>query len=137
LATSSRFPEADQVVAADWWTALKSITLTPRTAVVLMTHSLEDDVEIVSLAPTWPLAYFGVLGPEHRREWLLERIDDARLADRLREELHGPIGLDLGERSPAGIAVSIVAEILSKLNDRSQAALFASPNDAALARQAR
>jgi xanthine dehydrogenase accessory factor len=123
LATSSRFPEADHIVAADWWTSLESITFTPRTAVVLMTHSLEDDVEILSLFRERSVAYLGVLGPEHRRAWLLERIDDADRSDWLRENLRGPIGLDLGDRSPAGIAVSIVAEIQSELNGRTPAPL--------------
>jgi xanthine/CO dehydrogenase XdhC/CoxF family maturation factor len=123
LAISSRFPEADHIVAADWWTTLESITFTPRTAVVLMTHSLEDDVEILSLFRERSVAYLGVLGPEHRRAWLLERIDNTDRSDWLREHLRGPIGLDLGDRSPAGIAVSIVAEIQSELNGRSPAPL--------------
>ena len=118
LATRSRYPEADQVVAADWWTALNSIKFTRRTAVVLMTHSLEDDVEIVTMLHERPVAYLGVLGPAHRRQWLLERIDDAEQSDWIRQRLRGPIGLDLGDRSPAGIAVSIVSEILSELNGR-------------------
>ncbi len=122
LATTSRFPEADQIMAADWWTALKSIRFTPRTAVVLMTHSLDDDAEILTLLPE-PVAFLGSLGPSHRRQWLLESIDDAEQSDRLREQLRGPIGLDLGDRSPTGIAVSIVAEILSELNGRSPAPL--------------
>lgn len=118
LATHSRFPDADQVVAADWWTALGSITFTPQTAVVLMTHSLDDDVEILSIFPQRPIAYLGALGPAHRRQWLLDRIDEARTVNWLRERLRGPIGLDLGDRSPAGIAVSIVSEILCELNGR-------------------
>jgi xanthine dehydrogenase accessory factor len=83
-----------------------------------MTHSLEDDVEILSLFRERSVAYLGVLGPEHRRAWLLERIDDADVSAWLGENLRGPIGLDLGDRSPAGIAVSIVAEIQSELNGR-------------------
>ncbi len=125
LAARSRFADADQVVAADWWTALGTITFTPRTAVVLMTHSLEDDIEILSMFRPRPLAYLGALGPAHRRGWLLERIDDTELASWLDEHLRGPIGLNLGERSPAGIAVSIVAEILSELNGRTPAPLSA------------
>src|SRR5206468_4205299 len=39
LVTRSRFPESDQLVVKDWQSALRSITLTPTTAVVLMTHS--------------------------------------------------------------------------------------------------
>jgi xanthine/CO dehydrogenase XdhC/CoxF family maturation factor len=32
--------------------------------------------------------------------------------------VHGPIGLDLGDRSAAGIAVAVAAEILARLNHR-------------------
>ena len=110
-------------MAADWWTALNSIKFTRRTAVVLMTHSLEDDVEILTTLRERPAAYLGVLGPAHRRQWLLERIDDAEQSDWIRQRLRGPIGLDLGDRSPAGIAVSVVSEILSELNGRTPAPL--------------
>jgi xanthine dehydrogenase accessory factor len=127
LASRARFPDADQVVASDWWTALRSITFTPQTAVVLMTHSLVDDAEILPLLAEQPAAYVGVLGPEHRRRWLLESVEGAAaLPEAFVSRLRGPVGLDLGDRSPGGIAVSIVAEILAELNGRTAAPLFQS-----------
>jgi xanthine/CO dehydrogenase XdhC/CoxF family maturation factor len=129
LATHGRFPEADQLVASDWWTALRSITFTPQTAVVLMTHSLADDAEILPLLAERPAAYIGVLGPAHRRRWLLENVEDAAvLPETFVDRLRGPIGLDLGDRSPGGIAVAIVAEIMAELNGRTPAPLFHSAN---------
>ncbi len=126
LATRARFPDADQLVAGDWSSALRSITFTPRTAVVLMTHSLVDDAEILPLLAERPAAYVGVLGPEQRRRWLLEMAEEAvRLPEAFVNRFRGPIGLDLGERSPSGIAVSIVAEILAELNGRTPAPLSA------------
>jgi xanthine dehydrogenase accessory factor len=127
LATRARFPDADEIVATDWRNALRSITFTPQTAVVLMTHGLVDDAELLPLLTERPMAYVGVLGPAHRRRWLLENVEDAAefpasFIDRLR----GPVGLDLGDRSPGGIAVSIVSEILAELNSRTPAPLFQS-----------
>jgi xanthine dehydrogenase accessory factor len=127
LASRARFPDADQLVADVWWTALRSITFTPQTAVVLMTHSLPDDVEILPLLAERSVAYIGALGPEHRRRWLLESVGGAvALPEMFVNRLRGPIGLDLGDRSPNGIAVSIVAEILGELNGRTPAPLFQS-----------
>jgi xanthine dehydrogenase accessory factor len=127
LATRARFPDADQVVATDWRAALQSITFTPQTAVVLMTHNLVDDAEILPLLAERPMAYVGVLGPAHRRRWLLENVEDAaELPASFVNRLRGPVGLDLGERSPGGIAVSIVSEILAELNTRTPAPLFQS-----------
>lgn len=117
LATRERFRDADQVVVADWGTALRSIAFTPRTAVVVMTHSLSDDAQIVPLLVERAAFYRGALGPERRREWLLEGANGA-LPEPFVRSLRGPIGLNLGERSAGGIAVSIVAEILAELNGR-------------------
>jgi xanthine dehydrogenase accessory factor len=119
LATHARFPEADQVHAADWWNALNEIAFTPNTAVVVMTHSVNDDAEILPLLSEKPAAYIGVLGPEHRLGWVLRDANaTAALSEEFTARVRGPIGLDLGERSPDGIAVSIVSEILAELNRR-------------------
>jgi xanthine dehydrogenase accessory factor len=124
LVTRSRFPDADQLVANDWWSALQSITITPRSAVVLMTHSLVDDAALLPLLVERPAAYLGVLGPERRR-WLLDNVD-TQMPESFASRLRGPIGLNLGDRSPNGIAVSIVSEILAELNGRTPAPLYRS-----------
>ena len=120
LATRARFPDADAVIGADWARAVEQITFTPRTAVVMMTHGLADDVDILPLLADKPLAYVGALGPPHRREWVLER---AMVTGSLAARFRGPIGLNLGDRSPAGIAVSITSEVLATLNARDAAPL--------------
>ena len=89
-----------------------------------MTHSLVDDAEILPLLAERPAAYIGVLGPARRRRWLLENVEEAAaLPETFVNRLRGPIGLDLGDRSPGGIAVSIVSEILAELNGRTPAPL--------------
>lgn len=124
LANRTRFPDADHVVAADWWKALEEIAFTPQTAVVLMTHSVEDDVEILPLLSEKPAAYVGMLGPVHRRGWVLQGAQETvELNEEFVGRVRGPIGLDLGERSAEGIAVSIVSEILAEMNGRTAAPL--------------
>jgi xanthine dehydrogenase accessory factor len=119
LATEARFPTADQVLAADWDEAVDALRFTPRTAAVLMTHSLDDDARVLSRLAGRPLSYLGALGPAHRRQWLLEAAaEDAPLDEAFATAVRGPIGLDLGDRSPAGIAVAVAAEILARFNDR-------------------
>src|SRR3954447_25529 len=122
LATPSRFPDARVVLSGDWDEVVATVTFSSRTAVVLMTHDLDDDAQVLARLSERPLAYLGALGPTHRRQWLLEHLStltvlpDKRIAGILR----GPVGLDLGERSAPGIAVAIVAEILSHLNRRAE-----------------
>jgi xanthine dehydrogenase accessory factor len=120
LATAARFPEAQKVVAADWDEVVNTLCYSGRTAAVLMTHSLDDDARVLSALSRRQLSYIGALGPAHRRRWLLEEVAalGVRLTDDARLKLRGPIGLDLGDRSAAGIAVAAVAEILAHFNAR-------------------
>ncbi|HWW10759.1 MAG TPA: XdhC family protein, partial [Candidatus Acidoferrales bacterium] len=123
----ARFPRARAVVAGDWEEAVRALGFSPRTAAVLMTHSLEDDAFVLSLLARQPVSYIGALGPEHRRQWLIEEVAalGVRLTDDVRLKLRGPIGLDLGDRSAAGIAVAVAAEILAHLNVRDAQPLHA------------
>ena len=49
LATAARFPNADVVSAGEWDEMPERVHITSRTAVVLMTHSLEDDACVLAL----------------------------------------------------------------------------------------
>jgi xanthine dehydrogenase accessory factor len=130
FATAARFPRATAVFAGDWNEAVDALTFSPRTAVVLMTHDLDDDARVLSLLSGRPLAYVGALGPAHRREWLLDEVSSLSAGHAADPPVmvRGPIGLDLGDRSAAGIAVAVTAEILAALNHRQ-----AQPLDATVA----
>jgi xanthine dehydrogenase accessory factor len=91
-------------------------------AVVVMTHSFEQDAKILAclLVLEAPPGYIGVLGPQRRtRELLCEAarllnapsIGIAEQAERWLTRLHAPTGLDLGADSPETIALSVLAEI--------------------------
>jgi xanthine dehydrogenase accessory factor len=121
LATRERFPDADEIIAADWHCSIEQITFTPRTAVVMMTHSIADDVELLPHLHGKAFGYLGSLGPAHRRQWVIEGANVSQSP--LARKLQGPIGLNLGDRSAAGIAVSVVAEILAELNQRDATSL--------------
>ena len=120
LATSARFPNARAVVTSEWEEAVDALVFSPRSAAVLMTHSLDDDARVLSLLSRRQLPYLGALGPAHRRQWLIDQASAYDMAggNQIAMKVHGPIGLDLGERSAAGIAVAVAAEILARLNHR-------------------
>ena len=79
--------------------------------VVVLSHSRAVDGPALVAALASRAGYVGALGARHtqaaRAGWLAERgIDDL-------SRIHGPAGLDLGARTPAEIAVAIVAEMLA------------------------
>jgi xanthine dehydrogenase accessory factor len=126
LATTGRFPDADAVLAGDWADVVDAVRITPKTALVLMTHSLEDDARVLSMLAGRMPSYIGALGPARRRQGLLDMAAElgTPLTDALATRVHGPIGLDLGDRSAAGIAVAVAAEIAAWANDREARPLY-------------
>jgi xanthine dehydrogenase accessory factor len=134
LATTSRFPRADDVVAGDWDDIISAVLFTARTAVVLMTHSLQDDARVLSLLDERSCNYLGALGPAQRRRWLIEEVGarGTPLSAASVARLRGPVGLDLGDRSATGIAVAVTAEILASINHREARSLTTHATEGAI-----
>lgn len=85
------------------------------TAIVLMTHSFNKDIQYLMALKDVQPAYFGLLGPTHRRERIfsqfLEYFPDTSVE--FFEKINGPMGINIGAESASEIALSILAEILS------------------------
>jgi xanthine dehydrogenase accessory factor len=63
-----------------------------------------------------PAFYIGALGSRGNTQKRKQRLLEFDLSEDQIDRLHGPIGLDLGSKTPAEIAVSIVAEIIAVRN---------------------
>lgn len=109
LARAERFPQAARVTALE--AALAALTADD--AAVVMTHSYEQDREIVRGLLARELKYIGMLGPRARTERLVSEVArELELdAEACFGRLHSPVGLDLGGHAPAAIALSIAAEL--------------------------
>ena len=116
LATAARFPNATNVVTAPVEELAGLCGLRADDAVVLMTHSFEQDQRLLNALLVTPLRYLGQLGPRQRTQQLLADVatDRERLAGAAR--LHSPIGLDIGGHTAETIALAIIAEIQSVLS---------------------
>ncbi|MFB7169854.1 XdhC family protein [Streptomyces sp. NPDC056254] len=91
--------------------------------VVVLSHDEQFDVPMLRAALAAGVPYVGALGSRRttarRREGLLAAgVTEAELA-----RVHGPIGLDLGARTPPETALAICAEILAVLGSRKAGAL--------------
>lgn len=87
--------------------------LTAADNVVVLSHDLDVSGNALRLALASDAGYLGGLGSRHtqaaRADWL--RAHD--VPQRAIDSIHGPAGLDIGSRTPAEIALSILAEIVS------------------------
>jgi xanthine/CO dehydrogenase XdhC/CoxF family maturation factor len=79
-------------------------------------HLLSDQAYLAALAEHQPIPYVGLLGPAPRRARLMQELADASRG--LDGRLHGPIGLDIGAKTPETIALAIVGEIQAVLAGR-------------------
>jgi xanthine/CO dehydrogenase XdhC/CoxF family maturation factor len=95
------------------------VTLTPRTAAVVMSHNLPRDTDYVQALLDAGVAYIGVLGPRGRTEKMLADIS-SRASESLKnsDRLFAPVGIDIGGDGPDAIALAIIAEISAVINER-------------------
>jgi xanthine dehydrogenase accessory factor len=92
------------------------LQLDPHSAVVAVTHDPKLDDLVLLEALKSPAFYIGALGSRGNTAKRRERLALFDLSPAEIDRLHGPIGLDIGAKTPAEIAVSIVAEIVAVKN---------------------
>jgi xanthine dehydrogenase accessory factor len=93
-----------------------ALQLDPHSAVIAVTHDPKlDDMALLEALKS-PAFYVGALGSRSNTATRKERLKLFDLTDAEIDRLHGPVGLDLGSKTPAEIAVSIVAEIVAVKN---------------------
>ncbi len=111
FATKERFGAA--AAMAEWPEAsFDKLGLDARTAVVALTHASHIDDEALTAALRSPCLYIGALGSRGTHAKRLERLAAAGFAPDELQRIHAPIGLAIGAKGPAEIAVSILAEII-------------------------
>jgi xanthine dehydrogenase accessory factor len=109
-ANRERFPEADVVIAEPIGPALRGLTVTPSTAVVVAMRNHDLDFDATAAALRTKAEYVGLIGSRRKAILIAERLlADGLPADRVRA-LRTPIGLDIGARTPAEIALAILGE---------------------------
>ncbi len=92
------------------------LQLDPHSAVVALTHDPKLDDMVLLEALKSPAFYIGALGSRANTAKRKERLAMFDLSAEQIDRLHGPIGLDIGSRTPGEIAVSILAEIIAVRN---------------------
>ena len=121
LAKPARFPEAERVLTLSESAAnFEQLALTHRDAVALLTHSFEQDRNLLGKLLPIELRYLGLLGARHRSRLLLTEAA-AQLGwspEEALQRVHAPIGLDLGGDSPEAVALAILAEIQSVVQQK-------------------
>jgi len=117
-ATRERFPDADEIRIGMPSEIVAGFDLHRRTAVVLLAHDYKFELPVLRGVLRRPAAYIGLLGNRKRGAAIRQMlVDEGFTADEL-ARIHTPIGLDLGGKGSADVALAILAEIVAVNNGK-------------------
>ena len=111
--TAERIPEADELVVGWPDEVLRDAPVDQRTAICVLTHDRKLDVPALKAALASPAGYIGAMGSRRTTEARAAALREEGVGDEELTRIRAPIGLDLGSRTPAEIAVAVAAEIVS------------------------
>jgi len=120
FAREERFP-GSQLIRTWPGEALSALAPDHRTAVVTLTHDAKLDDPALVAALGSAAFYVGALGSKRTHAKRMARLKEQGLDDVAIARIRAPIGLDIGARTPAEIAVAILAEVVDALRRRPEA----------------
>lgn len=98
---------------------LASAALDERSAICSLTHDLRFEVPLLRAALRGPAGYVGALGSRQANEQRLRELRRAGCTEAELARLRAPMGLDLGDPSPAATALAVAAELVQARTGRS------------------
>jgi xanthine dehydrogenase accessory factor len=119
FATTERFPDAEEVIAAwpeEAFTRLGGID--PATSIVVLTHDPKLDDAALTIALRSPARFVGAMGSRRAQAARRERLLAAGIGEDELERLAAPVGLDLGAAGREETALSILAEAVATRHGR-------------------
>jgi xanthine dehydrogenase accessory factor len=117
FASQARFPGV-QLVHKWPDAAIEAAAPDARTAIITLTHDPKLDEPALERALRSQVFYIGSLGSRRTHAKRLDRLRALGIQAAELDRIHAPVGLDIGARSPAEIAVSILAQVTQELRKR-------------------
>jgi xanthine dehydrogenase accessory factor len=111
--SEARFPHVDRLIQAWPDDAFKQINLTRSTAVAMLTHDPKIDDPASKIVLASRAFYIGVLGSRKTHERRRQRLQRAGLSEAQLDRLRGPIGIEIGAKTPEEIALAVMAQIVA------------------------
>ena len=118
FATDERFPHVDRLIEAWPDEGLAQVKLHPGVAAVILAHDEKFEDPAMEVLLRSDVGYIGAVGSRATSQTRLERLRGYGFSDSDLSRIHGPVGLNLGGKSPEEIALSIFAEIIAVRNGK-------------------
>jgi xanthine dehydrogenase accessory factor len=118
LATEERFPNVDRLIRAWPNAAYEQLRIGRNTWIAILSHDPKFDEPAILGALKTDARYIGTVGSRKTNADRRERLRESGVSDEDLARLHGPIGLDIGGKTPEEMAISILAEMIAIRNGR-------------------
>jgi len=112
FANRERFPRAQQILVGDYSDILQQIRVPANSFIIIATRGHKFDEDATRAAAQTPAGYIGLLGSKRKCILIAERLLESGISPERLQHIHGPVGLDIGARTPEEIALSILSEII-------------------------
>ncbi|MCI0475609.1 MAG: XdhC family protein, partial [Anaerolineales bacterium] len=114
FANRERFPTADEIIVEWPQDALAQMKIDASTYIAILTHDPKFDIPaLATLSQTAPPRYIGAIGSRATRAQHFAQLRAQAVSEEFLSRVHGPIGLNLGARTPEEIALAIIAEMVA------------------------
>src|SRR4051812_33415083 len=112
-ATRERFPDADDIQVGMPSEIVGRMPATPNVAAILIAHDYKYELPVLRQLLRSKIGYIGLLGSRKRGAAVRDVLRDEGFADDELARIRTPIGLDIGGKSSAEVALSILAEVVA------------------------
>ena len=113
-ANRERFPEATEVIAAEYEEVFPALSCNDATYAIIVTRGHKDDMRVLRWAAEQPLRYIGMIGSKRKTLEVAKQLHKEGVALDKLSRVHAPMGLDIGAVTPEEIAVAVVAEMIRR-----------------------
>jgi xanthine dehydrogenase accessory factor len=113
FANRERFPAVDALLVGMPSDLVTTAPLTRSSSLVLLSHDFKFDLPVLEIALRSQVGYIGVLGSRRRASAVREFLGSIGASADDVARVHIPVGLDIGARTPAEIALSVLAELVA------------------------
>ncbi|MDQ5844837.1 MAG: XdhC family protein [Acidobacteriota bacterium] len=114
--TREHFPDEriELIAAADWFDAVRAAVGDGRgVSVAVVTRGHSEDEACMRAVMVTGADYVGLIGSKRRTNIVLGRLREEGVDDQRLENIHAPVGLDIGAVTPEEVALAIMAEIVA------------------------
>lgn len=112
-ANVERFPDAREIIAEDFEAVTSRLVVPESAYIVIVTRGHRDDMRVLRWAVDANARYLGMIGSRRKTISIYKELEKQGVPGEKFQQVHAPVGLEIGAVTPEEIAVAIVAEMIA------------------------